>query len=832
MADSSLLAIARGQISQELAATRREALSSRQALGGLDEAAKGLLYVMGRFGQAMNQSMLEFMHGAKRMQGDIQDLRQELNRLGTVKEKPNVEVENQASKQIMDIGQQLLGLKDRAISVLIGTDTKGVKSEMEQIAKERRLYAAKGKTDREMEQFDQHAKEVLAINPDLNRAQAMALVSTSEQLNGSEGSAYALKAAKLAYTTGQDSAELLKTMIALRDATNVKDADRISNSLQYMVTHGKDSNGDMLKDLVAYSKNTNQMLDTPEKIAAMVDEMGKIGVMSMDKGFESLKDATRQLSSKGDLEKVLQTGYEAINKNPAAAKEQAGREAREVEKLLTSGSKEEIQYAFGKLMQTFASVKDEKARSKMLDELGKSAGQDLANQFAPLLNAAGRLATGETVPHVGKNELDQSYERARKYDDSLEYRKAQNDAKQVVIDDLSPAFKFLANQAKGLSQTFSSMPDIARYGLEWVALLGPMALGVYKFYDSVSTVWRKVKALQTSKGPGVGDSDLDAGGSNGAEMDVGDGPDKKDGRKSKKGKGKRKNSPKKPPAQTGVPGNQAGRKGSGTASLLKRVYNPKALPKQRIVDSLVGGATYAERMASHSGGVLKTVARLGKGLTKRLPLIGQALQAGEILTVDNKLEAAGRVGASALGGWGGALAGAAIGSVVPVVGTALGGIIGGAIGAFGGETLFDAAKGWFSKSSTGAKRENAEAALQNKMRLNFRTANRNELTTATEADATKIAGQLVQTLPQPTPIPVASPTATKAEQPRMISLTIPSMPITIHAEGILQDEAGLLKLLSKGSVGAEIIRLVEKGMVDAMQTRGGVAGGRVGGVPV
>lgn len=45
-------------------------------------------------------------------------------------------------------------------------------------------------------------------------------------------------------------------------------------------------------------------------------------------------------------------------------------------------------------------------------------------------------------------------------------------------------------------------------------------------------------------------------------------------------------------------------------------------------------------------------------MLRKLPIIGAAIGAGQILTADDKLGMAGHVGSEALGGWGGAALGA------------------------------------------------------------------------------------------------------------------------------------------------------------------------------
>lgn len=820
MTDSSILS--NRSVSRELLAIQRELQRTRQALGRLGGDARDASQQMSLFGQRTTQAMQTIVRDARQLQSEMQKLKQELGELGKTSVKPTVDVEDKASGKWKEIGKKLLEKKELVLNLLIGTDLKGIASDAEQAAKERRLYATKGnKTDADMAKFDQDAKVLINKNPELGRAQAMSLVSQGEQLYGKQGSKYAVNSARLAYTTGQDSKELLKLMAEMRDATKIDDADRIGNSLQHMMNKGKNLDINALSSLIKNSKQTGQVLDTPEKIAAMVNEMGKIGVLSMDKGFESLKEATNQLSNSGELEKILQTGYEAVGENSTAAKEKAGREAKEVEQLLTSGSKADVQHAMGKLLQAFASVKDEKARTKMQELLGKDAGKEMLEKFGPILDAAGRLATGENRPQVARNELDRSYENATKHDSFFTYRQTQNDARQSVVDlggkiigDVLPIIRGLSHVVKWLADLLASMPDLIRQGIE-VALVG---LAAKKFFFG-----------KKEDGDGSAETKTTAKEGNCCCQDAGGEPQK--GRKKKR----RGRSTPKPNRQAPQPSQTNpkrtwwnpttwGKKGgadSGETSAKKGLFGGI---KEKLTAFIPGKETLTRGLtAVKTAGprALEWMQKAAPRMGKALPFAGTAIGLASALTAKDKKDGLLRFGAESLGGMaGGALAGAAVGSVIPVVGTAIGGIVGGALGAWGGGALYDSVKGWFSKSSHVNERDVLEKEKRDQRAA---ASGPTAETPMSPADRVKQLG---------VPLPPQSPAKKPEEKPKTVSLTIPQMPITINAEGILQDEAGLLKMLNKGSIGTQIIKLVEKGMVDAMQTRGGVASGRVGGVPV
>ncbi|WP_156037916.1 hypothetical protein [Brevibacillus laterosporus] len=72
-------------------------------------------------------------------------------------------------------------------------------------------------------------------------------------------------------------------------------------------------------------------------------------------------------------------------------------------------------------------------------------------------------------------------------------------------------------------------------------------------------------------------------------------------------------------------------------------------------------------------------------------------------------------------------------------------------------------------------------------------------------------------------VPTQSPASKKEEKPKLATLTVPSLPITLHADGVLQDVAGMLRLLKDPSVTNEIKRIIETAFINAIETGGGKA---------
>ncbi|MGC5327108.1 hypothetical protein [Brevibacillus sp. SYSU BS000544] len=220
------------------------------------------------------------------------------------------------------------------------------------------------------------------------------------------------------------------------------------------------------------------------------------------------------------------------------------------------------------------------------------------------------------------------------------------------------------------------------------------------------------------------------------------------------------------------------------------------LPSGETVGNLIGKA----KSWLPSGATIKN---FGKGALKKLPLIGTVIGAGSVLTSDNKLDALLRLGAETVGGVLGGAAGAALGSIVPGPGTAIGGVAGTALGSAGGGYLYDKAKQWLTGKS-------------NQNHPSFRGPV-NPARVIPKVNAEQVSQ----------PIKPVAPTKPTKGQNKLTSLTVQSMPITLKADGVLQDVSGMMRLLRDPSISNEIKRIIEKAFVDAYETKGGATQGGV-----
>lgn len=808
---------ARDRITPELVKVQRGINHTSQAFGGFD--------------RMMNRSSRGFAREADRMQREIQDLRSEVKRLGSMKETPQVSIDDQATQQIADIRQQLTGLTGLAAGIAIGVNVDGIISEMEAGFKEQSLYAAKGKTQAEMQAFVKKSENAQYLNPYLTLPEAKTLASKGEQLTGANSAAYTENAAKLGVTTRFTPEEHLKMMSVMRDNYNVDNADRIANSIQYMSNNMKDMKDEFVDSIIEYSVQTSKFLDTPEKMATLVGEIGKMGIWSDDKAFDSLKETSLKFTNEGDLANVLKTGYEAQGIESKKALEKATIEASEINKLLNSGDKTDQQIAMGKMMLSVATIQDKNVQKQVLNELGAGPGEDLGKFYAPLLEVAGKLATGEMNSKVG-NELEKSYDAAVAANELFEFRRAQNEAKQATVElgskvaqDVTPAMAFLSEKAAALADVFNNMSDGARFATELAVFGGIIAIGGSMFIKAATAQLRAARALERIAQQSGGSSSLfDDFNSNGSN-------------KKKKGKwwnpfdrgAKRKdnNLPQKKNWSTINDSKDFGFKNPLDEATKSSGWREKfknwggLLPKgDAVLDSLKGAwdvtkttGTNLFRKAPETfkaiGGMLPSGDSMLKGLkigwegvkassgslARKIPLAGIGIGLGQILTAEDPLKMAGQIGSEILGSAAGAAAGASVGSAVPGLGTAAGGIIGSIVGSFGGAAVYDKVMEWW----------------------NAAPATPPDFTSALSV----IPKQSTPPIPSGPPIPSVSPAA--GERPKVVSVSIPQVNVPLQAAGVLQDIPTMLKMLSDPSVAQTIKGIIERSLLDALETKGGVA---------
>ncbi|MGN7469644.1 hypothetical protein [Brevibacillus sp. SAFN-007a] len=771
----------------------------RKEMNRLVKEAGGLAREVDRSSRGVQRMTRQFSAGMGQMKADMQNIRNSLKELNQVNVKPKVEF-GEVTGKLHDLKTELAAAGGILAGLAIGTTLDGAKTEAQAAARERALYAARGKTEEEMKRFDELTKKLTTLNPYLKASQAMALIAKSENDHPN----FALEAAKLGVTTRFAPEDSVKMMAAIGGTTDTDSAVRLANALQYMNNTGEGNlSVKLVESISQFNAQNGKLLNTPEKLAAVVGEIGKLS--NEEKSFGTLLKKTQELGGSGELARLLQSQYEAQGQSAAEAKKRAEDEAKKISQGLSSGDKDEQRIALGKTMLSIAAMTDKAAQQKAMASLGGNAGSAVEKTV--------KIAGGEISPQVG-NEADKSYAAATKADPFFASMQAQAAAKNEAMEaigkisgDLSGVSTLISRTAEALTGWVNGWSDSVRQSAVYV--IGTFAVGTAMAIQ-LTSMWGKAKAFATatrdwwdSRGK-KGAAAKTAGGKgeccccdgSGAGINIGHERNAAVGRKKKRSK-------KAVPSAGNRPVPDAAGKNAA----------PPVAPAPNKLEPDSGGLG-GEGKAGGKG-AWKTMAKAG---LRKVPFVGGLLGLATIAGAENKMETAAQVGAEALGGWGGAAAGAAmgatVGSIVPGIGTAIGGAIGGIIGGFGGSMLgsmaFDkAAEWWQSQSSAKASR-----AGQGSERPPAETGAGSRLASAPAPTSAAWPGQ---------PAPGYSPAASAASRPQSVSLTLPQVTISLQAAGVLQDIPTMLKMLNDPSVGQRIRAIIEKALLDALETRGGVA---------
>lgn len=788
---------------------------------GLDDATQDMIKEMRKMKQAAEQSAHGFNREIDKMQREIQDLRRQLGGLDATRATPKITVDDQARREIAAIRQEVKALDGEKARVQIEASQAGGSVDfaaggvaggmatylgagyLDQLTLETQANARRallGDTPEELLQFQKQSQDLSMINPNVDRTYIKDLMTQATRFDSQNGAEFTKQALQLNAIRPDLGGveEYQKTMFAMQQAwKDITDVGRFGDTLAEIANTTTDIRGEALDSIVEYSTQVTKFLDTPEKLAALTKEMNSL--WSIDKGFDSIKEATIKLDNQGDLTNVLSTAYQAQGLDSDAAMKKATTEAQIISKAIHSNNQADNQFAVAALLQNFGSIKNESVRQQLLNELGGGPGEDVAKAYAPLLQAAGRIGTTDASQFNYSGKLDESFKAFQANDPLRGFLEAKTMLSNeltslglVIAQDLGPTIKAIAEGIKKAKDLIDQAPigaTLTGMGL----IVAGVTYGLWKF--KVALAAAEAAAVRRAIGGGMPDIDLP------------DGPDKK---KRGGGGGSKKRKWYNPLSWAGGKQDPPPKKNWLTSQEAADMAFGKNAPREvptktnwltSTLKSVGGVLPSGETAMKGIKSAWEGVKSVGGGLTKRLPIIGLAVGAGEILQSDNKLETAARLGTETLGGWGGAAAGAAIGSVVPGLGTAIGGIVGGIAGALGGGALFDKVKTYWQEAPPTPEVPKMYKPVPQEFRDQIRA----------------------QTQPAVLgpPIPVVPPVKAQVEKPKLASLTISAMPITLKADGVLQDVAGMLRLLRDPSVSNEIKRIIEKAFIDSLETRGG-----------
>ncbi|MBY0052273.1 hypothetical protein H7K32_11380 [Brevibacillus agri] len=808
---------AKNELVPEFRKVARSTKEAQREMLGLDDATQAMIKEMRKFKQSAEQAESGFKREIDQMQREIQDLRRQLRMLDSVRAIPKVSVDDQARREIAAIRQEVKALDGTKAKVqveasqagggelaaggMIGAASVYLGSGfidsliLETQANARR--ALLGDTPDELAQYQRRTQELATLNPSVDRTYIKELMTQATRFDSASGAEITKQAVQLNAIRPDMGGveEYQKAMFAMQQAwEDIKDVGRFGDTLAEIARTTTDIRGEALDSIIEYSTQVTKFLDTPEKLAALTKEMNNL--WSIDKGFDALKEATIKLDNQGDMVNVLKTAYEAQGMDSDKAQKRAESESKTIATAIHSDSVAENQFAVAALLQTFGGIQDQKVRQELLNELGAGPGEDIAKAFAPLLQAAGRIGMDNASQYDYQGQLDQMFKKYQENDPLRGFIEAKTMLSNelinlglIIAQDLSPVISGLGHVIRVVKDGFDALPTTLAVP-SLVAAIGLVTYGLWKF--KVALAAAEAAAVRKKLGGEMPDVDL---------------PDKKG--KGGKGGGTGKGSKRQwwNPMSWGGKDDPAKKAWLSAEETKKMAFGGSVPPeatksgwreKLRSVGGLLpDGDTVAKGAKSAWEGVKST----GGFLARKLPYIGAIIGAGQILTADDKLDMAGKVGSEALGGWGGAAAGAAIGSVVPGLGTAIGGIVGGIAGALGGGALFDKVKTYWQEAPPTPEVPKMYKPVPQEFRDQIRA----------------------QTQPAVLgpPIPVVPPVKAQEEKPKLASLTISAMPITLKADGVLQDVAGMLRLLRDPSVSNEIKRIIEKAFIDSLETRGG-----------
>ncbi|MED4749953.1 hypothetical protein [Brevibacillus choshinensis] len=820
---------AKNEISPQLGNLVKMTRNAAKEILQLDDATQDMIKEMRKIKQTAEQAEQGFKREMDQMRREVQELKRQLGVLDSTRATPKVNIDDQARREIAAIRQEVKALDGTKAKVQVEATEVGGGSLMaggvvggiaaysgagiiDQLTLETQTNARRallGNTPEELSQFQRQAQDLSMINPNVDRTYIKDLMTQASRFDSGNGMGITKQALQLNAIRPDLGGveEYQKTMFAMQQAwKDITDVGRFGDTLAEIANTTTDIRGEALDSIVEYSSQVTKFLDTPEKLAALTKEMNDL--WSIDKGFDSLKEATIKLDNQGDLNNVLKTAYEAQGMDSEKAAKKAETETKVISTAIHSDNVADNQFAIAALLQNFGSIKDDKVRQNLLNELGGGPGEDITKAFAPLLQAAGRIGMADSSQFNYNGKLDQTYKTYQESDPLRGFLEAKTMLSNELINlglvlaqDLGPAIRWAADGIKKAKE----MIDAAPIGLT-LAGMG-LAIGA-----ATVGLWKLRVALEAATAAAV----KKKLGGNLPDIDFPDGPDKKG--KGRKG-GKRQwwnplswsGGKEEPPKKNWLTSKEAADMAFGKGTSKDVPAKTGWLDKAK---SLGGLLPQGDKVFPGVKSAWEGLKSLGGGLTRRLPLIGTAIGATQILSSDNKLETAAKVGTEAAGGWAGAAAGAwaggaagaLVGSIVPVVGTAVGGAVGASIGgimggiggAFGGGMLFDKVKTWWNDAP--ATPPDVHKPIPPEVRDQIRPA-------------APVLGP---------PIPVVPPVKAQDEKPKLVSLSIPTMPITLNADGVLQDVAGMLRLLRDPAVSNEVKRIIEKAFIDAMETRGGV----------
>ncbi|RAT98387.1 hypothetical protein [Brevibacillus sp. Leaf182] len=767
----------------------------------------------------------------------------------------------------------------------LGTSLSSVAQEAQATEREKTLFEVGGKNNDQIIKIEDTSTTIMELNPNIKKDQSYALIAKADLVHATNGLKYAEKAGMLKYTTRLTEDEAMKMMGSMEFSTGHESTVRTSNAVQYMSNKGGGAiTAKFVESMGNFNFMNGKLLNTPEKMATTFVSMGKL--LNDFKTYGALQENAMKMAESGDLAKILEKHYTAQGKKDAKtrADDEIKRLYRDIasgEKETINIALAKLMTTFASIKDettqrdAFAGLTGNAG-----DELSKGLKEvrdKATGVFEPEYEKQEEYKVGNEAVNAHKL----STQKDAYFEPTQAQAMARNEAIGIMTEyteKMSWLNTGISNAATGLMSGFNALEDwqksTAIFATAFLLFNDDLINNITSRYKQFRNIFKSAKEFEKGGSDSTSKTETTSEASSRTTKDAGG----KDGcccccceaNNSLQGTPKKFSSGKTLGPDTGKP--RSGDKKNPVKRLWDRLnetfnnkFKDKSL-KDFIRDKFKGGLVkkfegmnlnklkdgLMNKLEGFHPGKLKdklmeqfkklpidkmktgmkkfegmNLNKLKDGLMnkledfhsgklkdklmeqfkklpidkmkagmKKVPKLGIIESLAEVFSSENKLDAAARLGAESLGGWAGARLGATVGLaagslVTPGVGTAVGGVVGGVGGNIGGSmaggALYDWIKSWWQD---------------------------------------KPAEQPVSTQPSTTPagppIPNRSPVGNSPAIQQATSVNIPQITVPLHVEGVLQDIPTMMKMLTDPSVAQRIKDIIERSLLDALETRGGV----------
>ncbi|MED4731661.1 hypothetical protein P9597_26705 [Aneurinibacillus migulanus] len=416
-----------------------------------------------------------------RTRRDVSDLRSELQQIDEMAVTLSVNVKDEEAKsKIEKIREGLVSLKDTSKEIVSWIGGGTLFEDMISTGQATARYQAL--TNKDDKQVKQEVDALTLIDPSKKKSEVIELLRVAETSSPGHGKDITEQALKLNMIRPIKDGEAgyQKTLLAMQDSMpDFKETKKFGDSLNYIMGNTKNIKDDTLTSIISSSPKVSKLIDSPEKLAALVKETDVLS--SADKGLNALKERTLALHKDGGLESVIEKAYEAQGEKNA--KEKAAEQAKLITGRMSSGNDAERQLATSTMLQIFSGVKNEQKRQDIMKEFGTGPDGEkgMLNNF---FEATKKIST----PEEHKEKLDQTYQKVNEnnpWRDFLIAKKTLNDALielgNTIAKDITPVFKLLAEAAGWIKQKMDNMSTLGSLAVATTGIVGTgLAIGGVK----------------------------------------------------------------------------------------------------------------------------------------------------------------------------------------------------------------------------------------------------------------------------------------------------------------------------------------------------------------